>query len=169
MSPAPPLVELLLLRHGIAEERGGEVPDAGRRLTPEGIQRTSAVVARLVHLRLGADVLLTSPLIRARQTAELAVQAGLAPALQEHPALVPAGAGLDGLSTALAALHQGQRLLLVGHEPDLGDLAARLVGAPPGSFPLKKAGVALLEGRGTALRGGWRLRLLMGPRQLLDA
>jgi phosphohistidine phosphatase len=54
-------------------------------------------------------------------------------------------------------------LVLVGHEPDLGDLAARLIGAPSGTITLKKAGVALLSlGSGLA-----QLRLLAGPKQLL--
>ena len=60
------------------------------------------------------------------------------------------------------------RLLLVGHEPDLGLLGARLLGAPPGAIVLRKAGLALLElpapgqAIGVAL-GHWRLRLLLTP------
>jgi phosphohistidine phosphatase len=69
----------------------------------------------------------------------------------------------------------GIRLALVGHEPDLGDLAARLVGAPPGALALRKAGLALLE-LGASDRsalggapgcGAWQLRLLLTPRALL--
>jgi phosphohistidine phosphatase len=72
---------------------------------------------------------------------------------------------------------------MVGHEPDLGDLAARLIGAPAGSIPLRKAGLALLEPEGlgdpvtpagqdpAAFSPGpgiWRLRLLLSPRLLLS-
>ena len=64
------------LRHGIAED--GE-PDAARPLSPEGRRRTAAVLERLLQLGLGVDQLASSPLLRARQTAELALAAGLAP------------------------------------------------------------------------------------------
>jgi phosphohistidine phosphatase len=68
-------------------------------------------------------------------------------------------------------------LALVGHEPDLGDLAASLLGARPGSLPLRKAGLAVLQWRasgsaaenGTAAhqQGSWQLQLLLAPRILL--
>ncbi|MEY3734982.1 MAG: hypothetical protein RLZZ624_40, partial [Cyanobacteriota bacterium] len=83
--------ELLLLRHGIAEARAPVPPqdphearrrDAARCLTERGRQRTQAVLQRLVALGFAGDHLLTSPLQRAVETAELAVEAGLAPALE---------------------------------------------------------------------------------------
>jgi phosphohistidine phosphatase len=156
------MAELLLLRHGLAEERSGACPDGERALTPLGVERTRKVVRRLVALELGCDRLLSSPLRRARQTAELAVAAGLASALELAEALAPGG---DPVPLLQQTLGPG-RLALVGHEPDLGDLAARLIGAPPGSLVLKKAGVALLELPAAGVGHG-RLRLLLGPRQLL--
>lgn len=156
------MAELLLLRHGLAEERSGARSDAERALTPQGVERTGQVVRRLVALELGCERLLSSPLRRARQTAELAVAGGLAPALELAAALAPGG---DPLPLLRQALGPG-RLALVGHEPDLGDLAARLIGAPPGSLVLKKAGVVLLELPDAEPAQG-RLRLLLGPRQLL--
>jgi phosphohistidine phosphatase len=158
--------ELLLLRHGIAEERGADRPDAERALTRRGLERTRAVLARLVALELVCDQLLTSPLRRARQTAALAVAEGLAPALGLAEALAPGGDPQPLLQQAAGV----GRLALVGHEPDLGDLAARLIGAPAGSLVLKKAGVALLQrdpAPGDGAPGPWRLRLLLGPAQLL--
>ncbi|MFM7675423.1 MAG: phosphohistidine phosphatase SixA, partial [Synechococcus sp.] len=59
--------ELLLLRHGIAEERTPEREDAGRALTLRGERRTRAVLERLGALALGSELMLTSPLVRARQ------------------------------------------------------------------------------------------------------
>ena len=146
MTSSGPSLQLLLLRHGIAEERSAERCDANRALTPRGRRRTEAVVRHLAALDLGAEHLITSPLVRARQTADLAVLAGLAPQLEEHPALAPAGGGLEALAPLLEPPLARARLLLVGHEPDLGDLGAELIGAPRGSLVLKKAGVALLEG-----------------------
>lgn len=152
--------ELLLLRHGIAEERDGIRPDAERALTAAGIQRTQQVVRRLQTFDLAADRLLSSPLRRARQTAEIAVAAGLAPSLALDAALAPGGDPLPLLQGG-----DWQRLLLVGHEPDLGELACRLIGAPAGAITLKKAGLALLDLGGE----GVRLRLLLTPRLILAA
>jgi len=168
--PGCVLVELLLLRHGIAEERCPERPDGERALTAVGLSRTRAVAERLVQLGLGCDQLVTSPLVRARQTAEIAVAAGLvaegSPSLRVDVALAPGGDPLPLVAEfqRLASAHPRlQRLALVGHEPDLGALAAHLIGAPEGAIGLKKAGIALLllgPGRG-------QLKLLMAPRQLL--
>lgn len=164
MAPAPaPIPELLLLRHGIAEERSPERSDAARQLTAAGRRRTEAVLARLVALSLPCQHLLSSPLLRARQTAELAVQAGLAPQLALADGLAPGGDPLPLLHWPAGV----QRLALVGHEPDLGNLAAALIGAEAGSLVLKKAGVALLQITATGPRPRGRLRLLLGPAQLL--
>lgn len=159
------MAELLLLRHGIAEERSPDRPDFARALTRRGVERTRAVLARLVALDLVCDQLLTSPLRRAHQTAELAVAAGLAPGLRVAEALAPGGDALPLLQQAAGV----GRLALVGHEPDLGDLAARLIGAPAGALVLRKAGVALLqrEVAEPSPHARWRLRLLLGPAQLL--
>jgi phosphohistidine phosphatase len=159
--------ELLLLRHGIAEEPNPALADADRALTPHGRARTGAVLERLVSLGWVADRLLSSPLVRAWQTAELAVEAGLAATLVREEALAPGG---DGLACVARWRQQtmagGGRLALVGHEPDLGHLACRLLGAPAGVIELRKAGVALLrlEGEGPS---GATLRLLLSPRALL--
>ncbi|MFO7629117.1 MAG: histidine phosphatase family protein, partial [Prochlorococcaceae cyanobacterium] len=143
-----PLRELVLLRHGIALDRevaaAEAMADGDRPLTGRGRERTRAVLERLRQLDLVADRLLTSPLRRARQTADLALAAGLAPELEQSAALAPGGDPLPLLELwAAAAVAPGERgrLLLVGHEPDLGLLAARLIGAPAGSIALRKAGV----------------------------
>jgi phosphohistidine phosphatase len=156
-------LELLLLRHGIAEERAPGLADAQRALTAAGRQRTAAVLERLLQLNLQCQQLVSSPLVRARQTAELAVAAGLAPDLQLAEGLAP-----DGDPWPLLCWPAGvQRLALVGHEPDLGDLAAALIGAPPSALVLKKAGIVLLQITAVSPRPQARLRLLLGPAQLL--
>ena len=202
MAPSGP--RLLLVRHGIAEDRSEDRLDGLRALTPAGRRRTTAVLERAVALGLAADRLLSSPLVRARQTAEIALSAGLAPCLELATALEPGADPLPLLARWLAStptpvapqspgLHlpsavpapgadpstpaadRPLRLALVGHEPDLGDLAARLLGAPPGSIVLRKAGLALLVlPRSAQVRladqaaaGGWRLQLLLTPRALL--
>ncbi|MEB3263799.1 MAG: histidine phosphatase family protein [Synechococcus sp.] len=163
--------ELLLLRHGIAEERTPEREDASRALTPRGERRTRAVLERLGGLALGCELMVTSPLVRARQTAELAREAGLAGRLLEAAELSPEADPDPLLESCLAGQPPWggwRRLALVGHEPDLSVLAARLLGAPPGSLELRKAGVILLalppQG---APWGSSTLRLLLSPRALL--
>jgi len=170
--------QLLLLRHGIAEERRPGLAEEERALTERGRSRSAAVVAALVQRGLRADRLLTSPLRRAHQTAELALTAALAPALAIEPALAPGADAFAALPAWFAAIappgQEGRRLLLVGHEPDLGDLACRLLGTRPGSLPLRKAGLALLElpaaqADPAAPAAGARLLLLLTPRLLLGS
>jgi phosphohistidine phosphatase len=127
---APRKRELLLLRHGIAEERAEGLEDAQRCLTPEGRERTMAQLQGLVDLELNCDLVLSSPLVRARQTAELAVQAGLAPELELAAALAPLADPLPLLERWLGAVSPRpawRRLALVGHEPD--GVAATATGA----------------------------------------
>ena len=150
--------ELVLLRHGIAEPRqaGRDHPD--RPLTLAGRQRTRLVMAALVQRGLWLDRLLCSPYRRALQTAELALEVGLASGLTEDERLAPGGP----LPTLLTAFDG--RLGLVGHEPDLGDLACSLVGCSPGGLVLKKAGVIQLR----RSAGQWQLHALLRPALLID-
>lgn len=160
------MAQLLLLRHGIAEPRSPGEPDESRPLTAAGRQRTRAVLQRLRDLKLHGDRMFCSPLLRARQTAELALAAGLAPDLQISPLLAPGG---DPLPLLAQAVPRG-RLALVGHEPDLGRLATDLIGAPPGSLVLRKAGLAVLEwpdSEPAPRPGATRLLWLLAPRLLL--
>ena len=156
--PGSNSAELVLLRHGIAEPRlaGRDHPD--RPLTSAGRQRTRLVMAALVQRGLRLDRLLSSPYRRALQTAELALEAGLAPELAVDERLAPGGA-LEALLTPWDG-----RIGLVGHEPDLSDLACVLLGCPPGALVLKKAGVIQLRRSG----GQWQLQALLRPALLID-
>ena len=151
--------ELLLWRHGIAEDRQPDRPDQERALTAEGRQRTAAVAAELCRLQLHCDRLLSSPLRRALQTAEIGVAAGLASALELEleDRLAPGGDPRPLLQAG-----PWRRLGLVGHEPDLGELASSLLGLPAGSISVRKAGIVLLRLGPT----GASLEALIGPRLL---
>jgi len=165
---------LLLLRHGIAQERCPDRADADRALTSRGRCRTRAVLDRLVERGLRVDRLISSPLLRALQTAEIAVEAGLADAVLSAADLAPGGDPLASLPSWLRpdpGDPRPLRLMLVGHEPDLSLLAARLLGAPAGSLALRKAGLAQLalplgEPSGE-LPGSAVLELLLRPSMLL--
>ena len=150
--------ELVLLRHGIAEPRQAGQDHPHRSLTATGRQRTQRVMAALVQRGLMLDRLVSSPYRRALQTGELALEAGLAPELAVDERLAPGGA-LETLLTPCDG-----RIGLVGHEPDLGDLACGLLGCAPGALVLRKAGVIHLRRSG----GQWQLQALLRPALLID-
>lgn len=135
-------LELYLIRHGLAGEHGSYPNDAKRPLTEEGKQKTQQVAKRLADFDLKFGLILTSPLVRARQTADILVEAGLSKNLQESSYL--ADGDLDGWLTWLKSWQpeDGKPLALVGHEPSLSRWAETLVfGRSIGSLELKKAGV----------------------------
>ena len=128
-------MELYLLRHAVA----GEAPrDEDRELTQRGHQQARAVAGGLAWLNPGLDAILTSPLPRAAQTAQPVARA-LGLRLETAHALAP---GHDP-SEALALLAgRGQRVLLVGHEPQLSGIAQRATG---GRVHMRKAMLARIE------------------------
>ncbi|MFM6183502.1 MAG: phosphohistidine phosphatase SixA, partial [Dolichospermum sp.] len=75
-------MELYLIRHGIAEEHQPKLKDEERQLTLEGREKTEKIAQRLVKLGFNFDLILTSPLVRAYQTAEILIAAGLSSQLE---------------------------------------------------------------------------------------
>lgn len=147
--------ELFLVRHGIAAARGSEWPDDTKRpLTERGVSRFKEEVKGLRRLDVEIDEIFTSPLIRARQTAEL-LAAGLEgkPPVKLLDALAP-GHTSAAVLTQLAKAAKRRRVALVGHEPDLGELAAHLIGAGR-ALAFKKGGVCRIDvGSLTSRRAG---------------
>jgi phosphohistidine phosphatase len=137
--------ELYLVRHAIAAERGSEWPDDTKRpLTERGVNRFKEEVKGLRRLDVTVDEVFTSPLVRARQTAEL-LAAGLegkAP-VKLLDALAP-GHTPASVITQLARVAKRRRVALVGHEPDLGELAAHLIGAGR-ALAFKKGGICRID------------------------
>jgi len=136
---------LLLLRHGIAAPLGGKVTrDEDRPLTTEGARRFRQVAAALVRLAPKPRAILTSPLLRARQTAEIAAEGWG----DLCPEVLPALRTGDprGLRKALGRFSDDDTVLLVGHEDWISELAAHLLGGQSGrAFRFRKGGVALIE------------------------
>ncbi len=160
---------LFIVRHAIAGERGPEFPDDARRpLTEEGIARFRKVVAGLAEMEIEIDLVLTSPLVRARQTAEL-LSKGLPghPGVVETGALAP-GATFDAVATELRRHARRGALALVGHEPHLGGLTARLLGCQ-GEVEFRKGGVCRLEVDKFPPSGPARLLWLAPPKLLIRA
>ena len=126
-------MRLLIVRH--AEAAPGS-PDELRTLTPDGREQARALGRRLRELSLEPDAVVSSPLLRARETAA-ALGLG-APQVDER--LAP-GASPDDVGDT--ALGRGATVLVVGHQPDCGRAAAALSGAPEPAFP--PCGHALVE------------------------
>ncbi|HYZ19788.1 MAG TPA: phosphohistidine phosphatase SixA [Gaiellaceae bacterium] len=121
-------MRLYLVRH--AEAEPGE-PDELRRLTPEGKQQARTLGERLRNEGVKPDAILTSPLLRARETGdELAMALGTNPETDER--LAP-GADAAGLRAAVSG--RGEHVVAVGHAPDCAQIAAELTGGPEPSFP----------------------------------
>ncbi|HEY0721964.1 MAG TPA: phosphohistidine phosphatase SixA [Gammaproteobacteria bacterium] len=158
-------MEVILMRHGRAAERAAFVGrDEERPLTAEGIKRLRQALPGLVDVVPRLDRVVTSPLLRARQTAEVVAESYSVP-LTELAALAPGG-GPPATTHWLAAQHD-KVLLLVGHEPDLGRLASwYLTGSDESFVPLKKGAICAIRfmGKPAAARG--ELRLLLTSRQL---
>lgn len=136
---------LYLVRHAIAAERGEKFPDDRLRpLTHEGAVRMRFGVRGLAALGVALDVIVTSPLIRAMSTAEI-IQRGLSPRpkLLSAPALAPGGTPAK-LADTLAKHGEHHSVCLVGHEPDLGEFAAWLIGATQ-PLPFKKGGACRID------------------------
>lgn len=137
-------MELYLIRHGIATERGTETKDEERSLTELGREKTRKVASRLQKLGFRFDSILTSPLVRSRQTAEILREYGLSSQIEESAYIAPSGDIHTRLRDWLEQrqLPAGTKLALVGHQPDLGQWAEILVwGEAREALVLKKAGI----------------------------
>lgn len=137
------LMELYIIRHGLAGEHGSYANDEERPLTAEGQRRTRQVAKRLQELDIQFDLIQTSPLVRARQTAEILQKVGLAQQLEESVDLKPGGEINRWLEWLRSWQGQGhESLAIVGHEPDLGAWAEQLVwGKVQYKLVVKKASV----------------------------
>ena len=132
-------MQLYFLRHGEADWRGWTKPDDERPLTDFGKKEVRRVAKFLDRLKVKPDLIVTSPLPRALQTAEVAAEQ-LKTKLRQDEALEP-GFGISKLSTVLKR-HRSKVLMLVGHEPDFSSVISALTG---GFVKMSKAGVALID------------------------
>ncbi|HXW05684.1 MAG TPA: phosphohistidine phosphatase SixA [Vicinamibacterales bacterium] len=161
-----PTLELYLIRHGVAAERGEVYPDDSRRpLTSQGISRLRKEAKALDLLGIAFDQILTSPLARTRQTADV-----LAESMKSRPPIATADSlAPDGSAAAvvqeLSRHVKKRRLALVGHEPNLGQLAGQLIGS---RVPLefKKGAICRIDLEVFPPKGQGRLRWFVTPRML---
>jgi phosphohistidine phosphatase len=152
--------QLWLLRHADAEPHG-ERPDPERPLTERGRRQARIAGTAFVSMGVSFERVLVSSKVRADQTAAIALQQwpeAERPQLEPHG---PLAGGFDGACArdALAGASQDARILLVGHEPDLSEVARELAGA---RLDLKKGGLVVVRVDGTI----GELILLLRPREL---
>ena len=153
--------QLFLVRHGLAEERGDAWPDDTKRpLSDKGIAQMRKAARGLARLGVSVEVVLSSPLVRARQTAEI-----IAGALDPRPSLVNVDSLAPDRSFAavIADLEKHARkshIALVGHEPMIGELAARLIGSRH-AIEFKKGAVCRIDIDDLPPAGPGDLRWLM--------
>jgi phosphohistidine phosphatase len=141
-------MQIYVVRHGIAIDREDPKcpPDPERYLTEEGIEKTKRVAAAVAGLSETPDLLLSSPYVRATQTAEIFADALDYPQqkIRRTDLLLP-GAEPSLLFRELAKDKQSSAIFIFGHAPQLDDVIATGLGSKHHITSLKKAGVALIE------------------------
>lgn len=160
--------ELYLVRHGVAEERGERWPDDTKRpLTADGMTKMKKAARGLANLGVAFDIILSSPLVRARQTADI-LAAGLdaSPPIVNIDSLAP-GAPYATLVADLEKHARKLRIALVGHEPSIGELAARLIGSRH-AIEFKKGAVCRIDLDELPPNGPGDLRWLIPPKVLRE-
>jgi phosphohistidine phosphatase len=159
-------IELYLVRHGLAAARGEAWPDDSKRpLTHKGMARLRREARALGKVGVSFDQVLSSPLVRARQTAEiLADGCSSRPPLTLAEALSPSGT-VAQVFEELGKHSRRRRIALVGHEPNIGELAAKLIGARA-PLEFKKGAICRIDVDTLPPARPGRLRWFLAPKML---
>jgi phosphohistidine phosphatase len=165
-------MKLLVIRHAIAEDRDAWAfagkPDGERPLTEEGRKKMRRAAAGLKELVPSLDAIATSPLVRARQTADLVGREYDGAEIVELPQLTP-DATVDDLLPWLSERGAEEAVAVVGHEPGLGFLVGWLLTGRHESFvELKKGAACLLDFDDPPAPGNAVLVWALAPRHLRD-
>jgi len=142
-------MNLYLIRHAIAADPSADMTDDARPLTAEGAKKFRRTVAGLLKLKPGIDVVFSSPLLRARQTAAILVDRlealGQHAAIEIQTALAPP-ARLDAFLSHLAKLEPDVHgIAAVGHEPAMSEWIGRICFDSPGRCHMKKGAIAAID------------------------
>ncbi len=141
-------MQLYVVRHGIAIDREAPKcpPEAERYLTPEGIARTKQVAKAIAGMGIHADLMVSSPYVRATQTAAIFAKTLDYPQqkIRHSDSLLP-GAEPGAFLRELAREKNAASVFCFGHAPHVDGLLAAAVGAPRQICSMKKAGVAFIE------------------------
>jgi phosphohistidine phosphatase len=154
-------MHLYILRHANADTEAAT--DSARTLSEKGEEQARAVAQFCHSHRIHPAVIFASPLIRARQTAKPVAKALNAAVTTAR--WLACGARPDAILAELSALRDVRAVMLVGHEPDLGDLIAHLLGAAAESIHVRKASLTLVEVL-QLRKGGGRLEYSIPERMM---
>jgi phosphohistidine phosphatase len=160
-------MDLYFLRHGKAEDygRNGAADDFFRALTEQGIAEMEAESRALERLGVEPDLILTSPLVRAKETAAIvAKQLGMKKQLIETELLAP-GCDLKQLRKLIGSYDSIRAFMVVGHEPDFSTMVGELIGNA--SVEMKKGGLAALKIDTSLRTGAGTLQWLLPPKILV--
>ena len=164
-------MKLYILRHAIAEDRDENLypDDSLRHLTEKGEKKMVKIAEHLKNMDIQLDVILTSPYVRAFETAKIVAKTfGIKKnqlVLSDH--LIPSGFAKD-LIAEINENFQVENLMLVGHEPYLSDLVAMLMAGDPSiSITMKKGGLCCLSIDNLGYDKCATLEWLMTPAQLI--
>ena len=164
-------MNLYLLRHAIAAAKDDPAfeSDNERPLTKKGIKKFRKAARGIERLGVSFDAILSSPLVRARQTADIVAEIlGQESIVNEIPALAP-DTSPEQLLSELSRLEGKEHLMLVGHEPFLGKLAGFLLTRQSDSdvrIPLKKGGICRIEIDAVPPTQAGTMHWLLTPKQL---
>ena len=158
--------ELYLIRHAIAAERGEDWPNDDKRpLTARGVARFKESVDGMRKIGVDVDEIFTSPLIRAKQTADLMASGlGGKPTVRVLDALAP-GHTPGSVMAQLSRAAKHRRIAIVGHEPGLGELAAHLIGAGR-ALAFRKGGACRIDVESLSSRRPGALGWFVQPKLL---
>jgi phosphohistidine phosphatase len=167
-----PSQTLFILRHGIAVTRGDPAYplDSDRPLTPKGIKRMRQITNGMQQMQVKFDIILSSPYRRALETAFIVARGYEAGQLvQTSLALRPEVLAEEAIRTLVDKYSAYQRILLVGHEPQLSALVSTLTSGAAGARPLlKKGGLCKLQVDKLHVGRCATLLWLLTPRQMID-
>ncbi len=157
-------MEIYILRHAIAEDHRPGRRDADRALTDEGRKKLRPVLERARATRVEPSLILTSPYVRAVQTAEMAAEAlGYKGTLVRTDALVP-GSVPQAAWLEIRDRRGEKAILLAGHEPLLSAIAAYLLGVPELAIDFKKGALLRLDVDAAAREPHGALQWLLTPK-----
>ena len=162
-------MDLYIIRHAWAAERdGAQWPDDDLRpLSEDGKKRFAEMIEKLLGHSMSPQVVATSPLVRCKQTAEiLAAAAPDEPTVVELDELRP-GSDLEGLLQWTAGqARRHEQIAWVGHAPDVGRLAAALIGQPESQIRFAKGAVVAIRFDGSPTVGSGELQWLVTAKLL---
>jgi len=160
------MLELYSIRHGVAAERGEDWPDDSKRpLTSDGIAKLRKEARGLAALDVAIEQIVCSPLVRTRQTADVIAETLKSkPGVVTSDALAPAGTPAAVIQE-LSKYVRKSGVALVGHEPNLGELAAHLIGARH-AIEFKKGAVCRIDFEVLPPKGSGQLRWFVTPKML---